>query len=182
MSRRPYYLVASLPTLVIGEPPPFTGEDLLVRIQHLLSDGERREVRLALDGRERDSAHPFLVEWVRADTQMRNAIARVRAGKLAAEPRGYLREHEGFDLGLEKSVTDAYARPNPLERESALDHCRWQILDTMVQKDPFGFGAVLAYAIRLRMVARWAGLQEPAGRARMEELLGGIASAASQAS
>jgi hypothetical protein len=169
-----YYLVASLPTLVMGEPPPFSGSEMLVRYANTLAADDAREVKLALEKHERGSQHPFLVQWVRADTQMRNAIARVRAGRQSVEVREYLHDHPGYDVGLENAVVDAYARPNPLERELALDHHRWKMLDEMVLAEPFGLGAVLAFAIKLRMVIRWAAVTEEAGARKLEELVAGL--------
>lgn len=166
-----YYLVASLPTLVLGEPPPLPPEAILHKCANLLEQSELDELRRVLEGRVGEGVSEFSRRWVRADTQLRNAAARVRAGRLAAEPKRYLREHAGFDTYIEKAVTDAYAKPNPLERELAIDRHRWQMLDEMILTEPFGLAAVLAWALKLRIVTRWAGMEEDAGRQNVADVL-----------
>jgi hypothetical protein len=72
---------------------------------------------------------------------------------------------------VEKAVTDAFAKPNPLERELTLDRCRWQLADDLALRAAFGLSAVLAYAVKLQIAARWAGLKDEPGRQRVEELV-----------
>ena len=36
-----YYIVASLPTLVLGEPPPYSGEEMLRLVANVLEAGDR---------------------------------------------------------------------------------------------------------------------------------------------
>ncbi len=166
-----YYLVAGLPTLALGEPPPRAAADFLPACAHLVGPAELEELRRALEGRTEEGVTDFLRQWTRTETQLRNAAARVRAGRLSVEPGAHLQEHAGWDTYVEKAVVDAYAKPNPLERELALDHFRWKMLEEMVLMEPFGLGALLAYAIRLRMAMRWAGMQEETGREKLEKTL-----------
>ena len=166
-----YYLVASLPTLVLGEPVPFGGEALLERAGNFLPAKELEELRRVVGGRVREGVSAFSRRWSAADAQLRNAAVRVRAGKRGVEPKEWLREHEGFDTYIEKAVADAYAKPDPLERELALDRHRWQMLDEMVLTDPFGFPAVLAWALKLGIAARWAALGDDAGRKNVANVL-----------
>ncbi|MBP7829605.1 MAG: DUF2764 family protein [Kiritimatiellae bacterium] len=168
---KPYYLVASLPTLVLGDPLPLDAEAFRAACANMLDDSEMAELTLMLEDRVDEASSGFAKAWLNADRQLRNAVARVRAGRRSAEVRSFLREHEGYDVGIEKAVTDAYTRPDPLERELFLDRYRWQRLDDLAREEPFGFAAVLAYALKLRLSARWAGLNDEAGAARLTELL-----------
>lgn len=166
-----YYLVAGLPTLELGEPPPRAAADFLSACSHLVGPAELEELRRAVEGRTHEGVTDFLKQWTRTDTQLRNAAARVRAGKLSVEAGAHVKDHAGWDTYVEKAVADAYAKPNPLERELALDHFRWKALDEMTLMEPFGLGALLAYAIRLRMATRWAAMEEKSGRETMEKTL-----------
>ena len=47
-----YYIVASLPTLVLGEPPPYSGEEMLRLVANVLEAGDLAELALVLEGRE----------------------------------------------------------------------------------------------------------------------------------
>lgn len=166
-----YYLAASLPTLVLGDPVPLNAAAFRAACANLLDDPERAELTLMLEGRVGEATSDFARAWRNVDTQLRNALARVRAGRRTMEARPFLREHEGFDVSLEKAVTDAYTRPDPLERDLFLDRYRWQRLDDLVRETPFGFAAVLAYALKLRLALRWAALTDEAGGERLGKLI-----------
>lgn len=164
-----YYAVASLPTLALGEPPPYPPAEAPKRLANVLEPEQLAEVELFAAGREAESARPFAAAWMEAETQIRNFCVQVRAARRTTEPQRYLRPQHGYAVWLERAVTDAFARPNPLEREMALDRCRWKVLDELVMEEPFGFDALLAWVLKLRMANRWAALHEAEGRRRFEE-------------
>lgn len=172
-----YYLVASLPTLVLGEPPPYSGEEMLRRCANVLDLKDLNELALVLDGRAAEGRTDFAKRWVNAEAQVRNAAARLRAGRRGVEARPYQREHEGYSVAIDKAVGDAYTKANPLERELEIDRLRWRVLDEMILTEPFGLAAVLAFALKLGIVTRWAGLKEDVGRRQVEELLGKVEAA-----
>ena len=165
-----YYLVASLPPLVLGEAPPITPEQFLAQCEGPLSEGEWMDVRAQLRGELCEHARSEGARaWYRKEVQLRNAVARIRATRQHVDPRSFLREHEGFDTGIEKMATDAFARSNPLEVEWALDHGRWRLAEELSLIDPFGVARVMAYAVQLRLAQRWADLDAARGRERMEK-------------
>lgn len=166
-----YYLVASLPTLVLGDTPPIDEAGLLAASEKFLSPWERKELALMLEGRFGEGTSAFAKAWRNIDAQLRNAIAAVRARARGVEARPHLRPHEGYEVAIEKAVTDAYARPNPLERELFLEQYRWARLEDLARQDRFGLSAVLAYAIQLRIALRWAPLTDEAGTNALKGLL-----------
>ena len=163
------YLVSSLPTLALGEPIPYTPEEFRFHCTGALSRGDLEELGRVLDGRAGEGTSAFARAWHGIETQVRNATARQRAAARGIEARSYLREHPGFDAYVEKGVAEAFAKPNPLERELALERLRWGALEDLARKEPFGLSAVLAFAVRLQIAARWAGLTPEAGRQQFEE-------------
>ena len=166
---KPYYLIASFPTLILGEPPPLTPEKLVDQCRPLLDAAERAELEGVLEGRVHSLTSDFAQRWHIRDTPIRNAIALARAGRLGVEPAAWLRPQEGFDTFAETAVADAFTKPGPLDRELAIDRFRWQFLDEVAFVDPFSFTAVLAYATKLRMALRWAGMKAEAGRGNLKE-------------
>lgn len=166
-----YYLVASLPVLALGEPAPCTAAEFRARCEGVLSPVDARELRGLLEGRAGEAQSAFARGWFAADTQLRNAAARLRATPLAVEAKGFLREHPGFTAALEKAVVDAFAKPHPGERELELDRCRWLVADELAREDAFGLPTVLAFAIKLQLAERWAALTDEAGGRRLEELV-----------
>lgn len=166
-----YYLTATLPPLKLGEPPPLASSELPALWANLLSSEELADVKLFVQGRECEGRSAIAQKWCAVETQLRNAVARVRAGQLGEDVRAHLRVHRGFDVWVERAVTDAFARPDPRQRELALDRFRWERLEEMGRAGRFGLAELLAYALRLRLVERWAGLVPEAGRIRFEKWL-----------
>lgn len=166
-----YYTVASLPGLLFGDPPPFSADDLADQCEGILSETDLASLRAVFRGEPAAATVPFASAWLQVDTQLRNAVAVARGERRHEDAGPNLREHSGFDVSIESAVTDAFAKSDPMERERELDRCRWRLLDELTREDPFGVGALLAYAIRLQIAQRWADRQEETGRARLNETL-----------
>lgn len=166
-----YYLVASLPLLERGDPPPMTADEFLFHCTGPLSTADWMELQHVIGGDAEHCTSEAGKRWFAADAQLRNAATRVRANRLGVDPGDFLEAHPGFDNRIEKAVTDAFAKPTPLEMETTLDTCRWRILEDMETDDPFGLGSVLAFAVKLSITRRWHDMSEEAGRARVEALI-----------
>ena len=165
------YLVASLPALSLDQPPPFSPQEFLFQCQGVLSAGDLAELDALLAGRAEEGASAFSRAWAAGDAQIRNTAAKMRAGRLGVEAKGFLRAHPGYAVWLDKEVADALAKPSPLAREMGMDAARWKLAEELAGGAAFGFAAVLAFAVKLMLVARWATLSEEAGRGRLEELV-----------
>ena len=166
-----YYIVASLPYIEFGHAPPLSEEQFLLQCQGMLSGRKMREVESILAGRIEECESGYGCHLVSAETQLRNAVARIRASKRGVDPRPFLREHARFYGWVEKLANDAFARDNPRERELALDHARWHIADELAGVKPFTFGRVLAFAVKLRIAIRWDRMDKQAGADRVEEFI-----------
>ena len=171
-----YYLVSSLPTLVLGEAVPFDVNAFRFSCIGVLIEDDLRELDLLLAGRSAEGQSAFNKEWSAVEAQLRNATARVRATRLGIDARNYLRDHPGFNTLVEKAVADAFAKATPLEREWELDRCRWIVLEELALRDAFGLMAVMAFAAKLAIAVRWASLKDETGRKRVEELVGQVKS------
>lgn len=169
-----YYLTASLPGIELEDPLPFTVADFRGMCVSVLTEPDLRELDCVLEGRFADGLSPFCRTYAASETQLRNALARVRAGHRKMDSKGWLKDHAGFSLVVEKAATDACARPNPLERELVLDRHRWKLLEELALEEPFGLPAVLSFAARLRLAERWGESTDEKGRARLNELLDGL--------
>lgn len=165
------YLAASLPTLVFGSPPPFGVVEFRAKCEGVMSRGDLAAFDALLAGVPVPGVR-FVEEWQARDTQMRNGIVRARAAQLGMEARPYLRDHAGWDMTVAKAVTDAFSKPNPLERELELDRCRWRTAEELARFEPFELPAVLAFVVKLGIAERWAGLVEDAGVKRVEDFVG----------
>lgn len=172
-----WYLVASLPYLRFGEKPPVNCAAFLAACTGRLAEEDVAVLQAALDNRCSPDSE-VARRWWNGEVELRNAVVRVRARSRGTDPASFIRLHSGFSVSIEKMVTDAFARTNPLEREAELDRARWVQADDLALTAPFGFAAVFAFAVKLRIAERWAGLDEEAGRKNVEEMI--LASAESR--
>ncbi len=169
------YLVASLPMIFFEDPPPFSSETFRALCETELSAADMTAVERVLAATPPPpDAGRFEHDWHARETQVRNEAAFVRAARAGVEAKPYLRPHEGYDVSLKESVSAAFERPNPLERERELDRTRWRLIDEVVGPiEPFSLSAVLAYAAKLRIAERWAARTEESGRERLEAWMEG---------
>jgi hypothetical protein len=167
--KKHWYLVASLPTLRLGEKPPMDAAAFRAACTGHLSEEETADIEALLENREPSGGAASNL-W-NSETQLRDAVVRIRAKNRGTDAARFIRTHEGFSVSIEKMVTDAFARPNPLEQEMELDRARWALADELALSDPFGLPGVLAFAAKVRIAERWAGLDEAAGQAKVEELI-----------
>ena len=166
-----HYLVASLPHLEFGTAPLVAKDEFLRQCEGLLDESKLAEIAAVLDGRIEECESGYGCDLVSAETQLRNAVARIRASKTGVDPRAFLREHATFHSWVEKMATDSFTRENPRERELALDHARWQIADELAGVEPFTFGKVLAFAAKLRIATRWNEMDREAGVENVENFI-----------
>jgi len=163
-----YYLVASLPLLTLGDPPPISVIRFRSDAGGELAEDDARELALVMDESEDPGRSPFARAWRNAETQIRNACVTFRAGRYGEDPRRYARSHEGFDVSVEDGVRRAFEAASPLDRERALDRLRWRIADDLALPDPFGLPAVLAFGVKLKMAERWAEMDDEVGGGKIE--------------
>ena len=167
-----YFLVASLPSITLETEPPLKLEAFRSLCADHLSTDDVGALNQILDFKtEQAVTHPFAKQWIARETQLRNAAARQRAIKRQEDASDFVREHTGFDAGIENSVDEAFNLSDPLSRERELDQLRWQILDDLTGPDPFSANVVLAYGIKLRMAERWAAMDQEQGRANIDGVL-----------
>ena len=164
-----WYLVASLPHLRFGEKPPLdVGAFRAACVGHLPAD-ETSAIEAALENCE-PPAGLASNHW-NHEVQLRDAVVRARAKNRGTDASRFLKPFEGFSATIEKMVSDALNRSNPLEQEEDIDRIRWALADELALTGPFGFPGVLAFAIKVRIAERWAGLDETAGQKKVEELI-----------
>jgi hypothetical protein len=164
-----WYLVSSLPHLRIGEKPPMGIEAFRAACVGWMSEDELAAIDALLENREPPPG-PASNVW-NSEVQLRDAVVRVRAKNRGIDASSFIKPHVGFSATIEKMVTDAFTRSNPLEQEMELDRARWSLSDELAVFDPFGFAAVLAFAVKVRIAERWAGMDEEEGKAKVEELI-----------
>jgi hypothetical protein len=166
-----HYLVASLPMLFFGDPPPFAAAELRRLSETLLGPEDGRSLALVLEGRGAEASAASARAWADIETQFRNAIAHTRAAAYGIDPRAYQRMHAGYSVAVQQAVEDAFAKPTPLEREQELDRARWRMLDDLALTEPFGLANVIAFAVKLQISESWAARSAATGQEHLESLI-----------
>lgn len=166
-----YSLVASLPTLQIGDEPSFSTEEYIGTCAQWVTDREARILRNILLGEGDGQSCPHCRAWSNIETQLRNAVVRHRAQKLGVDAKEYIQPHDGFSGTIEVLVTDAFTRNDPVELEQELDRARWQLAEELIGQYPFSFEKVLAYGIQLRIVERWHRMDVHTGKETLEAVI-----------
>jgi hypothetical protein len=168
-----YSLVASLPSLQIGDEPPFSTEDYIDNCAQWVSEREISILKAVLLNEPIASPCPLCAAWNNIETQFRNAIAKHRGQKLGIDFKEYLQPHDGFSGTIEALVSDAFTRNDPVELEETLDRGRWKLAEELVDQsqDPFEFERVLAYGIQLKIVERWNRMDVSLGKEKIEAVI-----------
>ena len=166
-----YSLVASLPTLQIGDEPSFSTEEFIGTCTQWVSEREVKILRNILLNEGDNKSCPHCQAWSNIETQIRNAALRHRAQKLGIDAKDYLQPHGEFSGTIEVLVTDAFTRNDPVELEQELDRARWQLAEELIGQDPFSFEKVLAYGIQLKIVERWNNMDVHTGKETLEAVI-----------
>lgn len=165
-----HYILASLPMMFFGDPPPLRSAQWRQQLQGVLPEADLVFVDAFLEGRTIGGCR-FADQWQAKETQLRNAIARARAAQLGVEARPYQHPHTGYDVSIEDAVTNAFTKATPLERVRELDRCRWHLAEELARPEPFGLAPILAFAIQLRIAEHWASLQDADGQEVVEQFV-----------
>jgi hypothetical protein len=165
-----WYLVASLPYLRFGEKPPTGRTAFFTACSGWLAENDIAVLQAVFENRD-PAAGGVARCWWNSEVQLRDAVVRVRAKNRGADASRFIQPHAGFSVSIEKMVTDAFTRANPLEQEAELDRARWTLADELALTAPFGFAGILAFAVKLRIAERWAGLNDAAGQTQVKKFI-----------
>jgi hypothetical protein len=157
------YLVTSLPQLELANAPPFTSAELLFSCGGVLRQDHWEDLRAIAEERPRDVRTSEARRLVGAETQLRHALARIRAQRAGVEYAAPAQRRAAFDTRADEAAARAMAVDDPLAREMLLDRHRWAFLDEAARQPAFGVQAVFAYAFKLRLVEKWAALSDQRG-------------------
>lgn len=130
----------------------------------------------------------FLRQWAEFDRNLRNISAAVVARMINRSAEGsvvgsdemsqQLKRSSAADFGLRGEVPYLEAviaavndEGNLVEKEHKIDQIRWQQAEELSTFDYFNINALLAYLVKVNIVARWTRLDEKQGREMFRRLL-----------
>ena len=154
------------------------------------SAGFARTLLAAYYGECARSDSRFLREWSEFDRNLRNVTAalKARAMQIPAEEvlvgggdvADQLTRSSAADFGLKGELTyidaliAASEEQNLLEKEHKIDKIRWEQADELSWSNYFDIDALLAYLVKINIVARWMRLDEKRGREMLGRLTAGL--------
>ena len=152
------YLVASLPRLELTTPPRLSSERTAAPPPPASCEPTTGKTwaRCSATGSKKSRA-PEFAPFRDAETQLRNALARLRAARagVAYDPGAH--PHGDYDARCDEVAGRAMELDDPLARELLLDEHRWALLDEIAVPAPYGIQGVLAYGVKLRLAEKWTG-------------------------
>jgi hypothetical protein len=166
-----YSLVASLPSLQIGDEPPFTTEAYIENCAQWVTERETEILRKVLLQEADIAPCPLCKVIYDLECQIRNTVAKYRGQKLGIDYKEYIQPHDGFSGQIDSFVKDALNQSDPVEIEQHLDRGRWSLAEELVGEDMFGFNKVLAYGIQLKIVERWSRMDVSIGKEKLEAVI-----------
>lgn len=135
------YIVASLPALTFDQKPAITAEKFA-----------------EMAGRSPDEMAKANLKWCDLETQLRNAMAEARGGG------EWRRAAEGCSVYWKTRVINAFQERDTMKREELLDKIWWDAAGELITPTaPLGNGALAAYAVRLCIALKRAGISRDAG-------------------
>lgn len=138
------YIVASLPTLCFDAPAPLTWEKFCETAEW---NGE------------------LPTEWLDLETQLRNALADARNGARFKRPA------EGCSLYWRNRITACFQEKDVLKRDELIDRTWWDAAGELTPPAaPLGKGALMTYAIRLKIALKRSKISKEAGNAAFDRL------------
>lgn len=166
------YLIASLPSVRFGDPPPLSS----ARFLEMLAPWADETVRADIVGATlqepfaQPDRHPVARAWRRFEIALRNTLVLARCRVTGDEPREHLRTVPDMDTGYLIVLAEVLNAPDPLEAERRLALVRWRALDEFESAFPSDTGFLIAYRLRLLILERLVSFDPAAGAARAAAL------------
>jgi hypothetical protein len=151
------YLLSSLPALFFNARAPFSYDRFLEQCAGLIPAQGYALLEAIGNGTvlSLPRARGVLEQWVSFETALRNELVRLRADRIKAEPQRFLRGEAPHLPDVHTAASNAYRMPSVLDTEKSLDAYRWQKLEELGFGHFFDFDALIVYALKLMIVARW---------------------------
>lgn len=183
MSRH-WYLSATLPGLLFGSPPPFSGEEFLSRCRRHMTAKDFGELSRSIEGFTADKApsptqSPFLEAFTSWERTFRNELARLRARKASRDEEACLRITRPSDRAG-RAAAACFAMEDPFQAELLLERERWNAIESLSSLSSFDLDFLIAYRLKLAINERLERLVPESGSAGYKHLYNDILGRASR--
>ena len=98
-------------------------------------------------------------------------MAAARAGKLGKDQAPYLNKSGSANAQMRSAVQEAVKAENQQKAEETIDKLKWSFLDEISATHSFDFNVALSYLLKLKILERWAALDEETGKDKLNKSL-----------
>jgi len=163
MSSYPYF-ISSLPFLTFGETPPMSSKEFIENSQKWISSDDWKALKSAAFGGKYQIKKSAGIYWKNWEDTLLNYLAAARAAKLGKDQTPYLSKSGSADSLMKSAVQEAVKAENQQKAEEVIDKLRWAFLDELSATHSFDFNVALSYLLKLKILERWASLDEETGK------------------
>lgn len=152
-----YYLICSLPFIKLEEAPSINSGEFRRLCEEQVSAKDLQlldAVSLVPLKDNPFAADSSAFQWLALDKNLRKRMAVYRAGRKSENTTRAVPKGDDFS-DLDRGIQEAYAKPNPAEREKHLDSIRWQWLDELEFGHYFDVNKLFIYKLRLLIHEKW---------------------------
>ncbi len=161
-----YYFISSLPNVEFGQKPPFTEEEFLHQAFLWISLNDYEHLAEVAHGPGEKHLHKYEVvkKWHEWEIALKNCLVSARAIKLGVDPGKYLKGSQIAETYVRSAVQELIKFDDQKKAEETLDLLRWKFFDELSVTHSFDFHVVLIYFLKLKILIRWANLDEGTGK------------------
>ncbi len=168
-----YFLICSLPYIKLAEAPIISIGEFRTACKGHVSEKDMQLLDAVSLLPVKDS--PFspnstIAQWLERDQTLRRRMAAYRTA-LKSEKSGRSAPKTDPFSEIDRGIREAYAKPNPAEREKALDSLRWQWLDELELGHYFDLNKLFIYKLRLLIHEKWLRRNNETGYGNFERIV-----------
>ena len=134
-----------------------------------IPDADWNALKTAANGYENNTKNPVGKYWKEWEKTLRNTLAAARAAKLGKDQAPYLNKSGSADAQMRSAVQEAVKTENQLKAEEIIDKLRWSFFDELSATHSFDFNVALSYLLKLKILERWAALDEETGKENLNK-------------
>ena len=141
-----------------------SSRDFIEKSREWISDADWKALKIVVSGGENQIKNPAGIQWRNWEETLQNALAAARAAKLGKDQTPYLNKAGSADSLMKSAVQEAVKAENQQKAEEIIDKLRWAFLDELSATHSFDFNVALCYLLKLKILERWASLDEETGK------------------
>ena len=161
MYNKYYYLVASLPYLLLGKISPIGAKEFLTECRKWLSPPDFNKLESAdiNDFENKKDDLPLLRKWKSFDLTLRTELAEFR-----------IKKRKDKDQPVPAGLKDIFEHKDPLSMEEAISKKRWDFIEECELGNHFDLNFLTLYFLKLQILERIARFDKEKGKRTFEDI------------